>query len=55
MVLVFSVALAIALKAGLLGIALGGLLVSWYFKYCYFLFDSIIRGFDEPRSWISRR
>jgi hypothetical protein len=47
-VLVFSVGLTLALKAGLFGIALGGLLVSWYFKYCFFLFDAVVRGVDEP-------
>jgi hypothetical protein len=45
---VFAAGLALALKAGLFGIALGGLLVSWYAKYCFFLFDSVVRGVDEP-------
>ena len=47
-VLVFSVGFGLAFKAGLFGIALGALLVSWYFKYCFFLFDSVVRGVDEP-------
>ncbi|MFI4891148.1 MAG: hypothetical protein ACHQIL_11515, partial [Steroidobacterales bacterium] len=47
-VLVFSVGLALAAQAGLMGLPLGVLLVSWYFKYCYFLFDSVVRGFDDP-------
>ena len=47
-VLVFAVGLTLALQAGLFGIALGGILVSWYSKYCFFLFDSVVRGLDEP-------
>jgi hypothetical protein len=31
-----------------MGLPLGILLVSWYFKYIYFLFDSVVRGVDEP-------
>ncbi len=48
MVLVFSVGLGIAIKAGLMGLPLAVLLVPWYFKYVYFLFDSVVRGVDEP-------
>jgi hypothetical protein len=47
-VLVFSVGLGVAIKAGFLGLPLAVLLVSWYFKYMYFLFDSVVRGVDEP-------
>ncbi len=48
MVLVFAVGLALAYLAGFMGLPLGILLISWYFKYIYFLFDSVVRGFDEP-------
>src|SRR5271170_8512867 len=47
-VLVFSVGLGLAIKAGFMGLPLAVLLVSWYFKYMYFLFDSVVRGVDEP-------
>jgi hypothetical protein len=47
-VLVFSVGLGLAVQAGLLGLPLGILLISWYCKYIYFLFDSVVRGVDEP-------
>jgi hypothetical protein len=47
-VLVFSIGLGLAVQAGLVGLPLGILLVSWYCKYIYFLFDSVVRGVDEP-------
>ncbi len=46
-VLVFSVGLGLAIKAGFMGLPLAVLLVSWYFKYIGFLFDSVVRGVDE--------
>jgi hypothetical protein len=45
---VFSLGLGLAAKAGLTGLPLAVLLVSWYFKYMYFLFDSVVRGVVEP-------
>lgn len=45
---VFAVLLALAAKAGLMGIPLAFVLTSWFFKYAYFLFDHTVRGFDEP-------
>jgi hypothetical protein len=47
-VIVFAVLLSISAKAGLLGIPLGLILTSWFFKYAYILFDHTVRGFDEP-------
>jgi hypothetical protein len=47
-VVVFAILLSIAAKAGLLGIPLALILVSWLFKYAYVLFDHVARGVDEP-------
>jgi hypothetical protein len=47
-VIVFAFLLFIASKAGLLGIPLAALVLSWFFKYAYILFDHTVRGFDEP-------
>jgi len=48
LVATFSVVLVVASKAGLLGIPLGLLLFSWFFKYCFVVLDSIVAGEDEP-------
>jgi hypothetical protein len=47
-VIVFALLLFVAGKAGLIGIPLALLVVSWFFKYAYILFDHTVRGFDEP-------
>ncbi len=47
-VIVFAFLLVIAAKARLIGIPLALLVVSWFFKYAYILFDHTVRGFDEP-------
>jgi hypothetical protein len=47
-VIVFALLLFIAGKAGLIGIPLALLVISWFFKYAYILFDHTVRGFDEP-------
>jgi hypothetical protein len=47
-VIVFAFLLFLAAKAGLIGIPLALLVVSWFFKYAYILFDHTVRGFDEP-------
>ncbi len=44
----FSIGLGPAAPAGFTGLPLGILLVSWYFKYIYFLFDAVVHGVDEP-------
>jgi hypothetical protein len=46
--LVFAFLLVLAAKAGWVGIPLGLLVISWFFKYAYVLFDHTVRGFDEP-------
>ncbi len=46
--MVFSVLLWITSKAGLLGLPLTLILLSWLFKYAYILFDHTVRGFDDP-------
>ncbi len=45
---VFAFLLVLATKAGLVGIPLALLVISWFFKYAYVLFDHTVRGFDEP-------
>jgi hypothetical protein len=47
-IVVFAFLLVIASKAGLFGIPLALLVISWFFKYAYILFDHTVRGFDEP-------
>jgi hypothetical protein len=47
LVLVFAVLLLIALKAGFAGIPLALVLFSWFFKYCYVVFDHTVRGVAE--------
>jgi hypothetical protein len=47
-VVVFAFLLVIASRAGLIGIPLALLVLSWFFKYAYILFDHTVRGFDEP-------
>jgi hypothetical protein len=47
-VIVFSVLLSVAANAGLLGIPLAFILISWFFKYAYILFDHTVWGIDEP-------
>jgi hypothetical protein len=45
---VFAFLLVLAAKALLVGIPLALLVISWFFKYAYVLFDHTVRGFDEP-------
>jgi hypothetical protein len=48
LVLTFSVGQLLAIKAGFVGIPLGWLLFSWFFKYCFIILDSVVAGEDEP-------
>src|ERR1700712_3914563 len=48
LVVTFALGLRLALAAGFTGIPLGLLLFSWFFKYCFVLFDSVVAGEDEP-------
>lgn len=48
LVVTFAVGLRMAVTAGFMGIPLGFLLFSWFFKYCFVLFDSVVEGEDEP-------
>ena len=48
LVVTFALGLRLAVSAGLMGIPLGFLLFSWFFKYCFVLFDSVVAGDDEP-------
>jgi len=47
-VVVFAVGLTLSAKAGFAGIPLAFILLSWFFKYAYVLFDHTVQGFDEP-------
>src|ERR1700722_2483184 len=47
-IIVFSPLLSLAAKGGLMGIPLAFLILSWFFKYAYILFDHTVRGFDDP-------
>lgn len=44
----FTLAFTVGLHAGWFGIPLLAALVSWFFKYCFVLLDSIIIGATEP-------
>jgi hypothetical protein len=46
--IVFAFLLFIAAKAGLVGIPLALIVISWFFKYAYILFDHTVNGYDEP-------
>src|ERR1700761_2336484 len=48
LVATFTVGMVIAVHAGMGGIPLAIVLVSWFFKYCFVLLDSIVAGEDEP-------
>lgn len=47
-ILVFSFLLMLASHAGMAGLPLSLILFSWFFKYCYLLFDATVHGFDDP-------
>jgi hypothetical protein len=44
----FSVLLVLAVKAGLFGIALGLIVLSWFTKYAFVLMDALAEGVVEP-------
>ena len=46
--IVFTLLLSIAAKAGLFGIPLAFIVISGFFKYAYILFDPTVSGYDEP-------
>jgi len=48
LVISFALGLTLATRAGLFGIPLALLLLSWFFKYAYVVLDATLRGFDEP-------
>ena len=47
-VIIFTLLLILSSHAGWLGLPLALILFSWYFKYCFILFDHVVRGFDDP-------
>jgi len=48
LVATFSVGLLLAVKARFVGIPLACLLLSWFFKYCFVVLDSVVAAEDEP-------
>jgi len=48
LVATFTVALLIAVKAGIMGIPLALLVGSWFFKYLFVVLDTVVAGGDEP-------
>ncbi len=44
----FALGLTLAARAGLFGLPLALILLSWLFKYAYVVLDTTARGFDEP-------
>jgi hypothetical protein len=44
----FTIGLMLAMRAGIAGIPLALILISWFFKYCFVLLDAIIAGEEEP-------
>jgi hypothetical protein len=44
---VFTIIWAYAIKAKFIGIPADMILVSWFFKYCYVLLDTVVAGHDE--------
>ena len=47
LVATFALLWALALKAGVMGIWADFILISWFFKYCFVLLDSVVAGHDE--------
>jgi hypothetical protein len=54
-VLVFSAGLCASGPGGFMGLPLGILLISRYFKYIYFLFDMVVRGYGEALDLVEQR
>lgn len=48
LIIIFSLGLALAERAGLFGLALALVLTSWFWKYAFILFDHVTRGSFEP-------
>jgi len=48
LILIFTLGLLLANAAGLIGIPLAIILVSWFFKYCFVFFDALVAGEEQP-------
>jgi hypothetical protein len=48
LLLTFTLGQELAFHAGFVGIPLAVALLSWFFKYCFILLDSIVTGASEP-------
>src|SRR5579872_4626176 len=46
LVAAFTACLLLAAKAGLVGIPLGLIIISWFFKYCFIVLDAVAAGED---------
>jgi len=48
LVVSFALGLTLSVRAGLFGLPLALLLLSWFLKYAYVVLDAAMRGLDEP-------
>jgi hypothetical protein len=44
----FTLGSILVVNGGLLGIPFGAILLSWFFKYCFVLLDSVVAGSETP-------
>jgi hypothetical protein len=44
----FTLGSILVVNGGLLGIPFGAILLSWFFKYCFVLLDSVVAGSEAP-------
>jgi hypothetical protein len=47
LVVTFTIGWLLAMRAGLAGLPLGVMLLSWFFKYCFVVLDATLAGRDE--------
>jgi len=47
-IVVFALLLALALRAGIMGVPLGLIVLSWFFKYAFVLLDHVVDGGNDP-------
>ena len=48
LVVVFTLGLLLSIRAGVLGVPLGMILISWFFKYAYVLLEEVAHGVPRP-------
>jgi hypothetical protein len=47
-IVVFALLFALALRGGIMGLPLGLIVLSWFFKYAFVLLDHVVDGGDDP-------